>query len=116
MHWQGELLHIHIATKASAPMDALSEARLVAGRRAGRRPVRDAPRNLLEEIRFRSGASIDAILIENQRGHHENQRGHRFHLEPAKLKRKFMVVVCTTSPRPSSTVPGRTITSARQLD
>jgi hypothetical protein len=28
----------------------------------------------------------DAILI-------ENQRGHRFHLEPAKLKRKFMVVV-----------------------
>jgi len=109
MHWQGELLHIHIATKASAPMDALSEARLVAGRRAGRRPVRDAPRNLLEEIRFRSGASIDAILI-------ENQRGHRFHLEPAKLKRKFMVVVCTTSPRPSSTVPGRTITSARQLD
>jgi len=31
MHWQGELLHIHIATKASAPMDALSEARLVAG-------------------------------------------------------------------------------------
>jgi hypothetical protein len=31
MHWQGELLHIHIATKASAPMDALSEARLVPG-------------------------------------------------------------------------------------
>jgi hypothetical protein len=31
MHWQGELLHIHIAPKASAPMHALSEARLVAG-------------------------------------------------------------------------------------
>ncbi len=31
MHWQGELLHIHIAPKAAAPMDALSEARLVAG-------------------------------------------------------------------------------------
>jgi MOSC domain-containing protein YiiM len=31
MHWQGELLTIHVATKASAPMDALSEARLVAG-------------------------------------------------------------------------------------
>ena len=31
MHWQGELLHIHSATKASAPMGALSEARLVAG-------------------------------------------------------------------------------------
>jgi MOSC domain-containing protein YiiM len=31
MHWQGELLHIHVAPKASAPMDALSEARLVAG-------------------------------------------------------------------------------------
>src|SRR5271165_3015407 len=31
MHWQGELLHIHVALKASAPMDALSEVRLVAG-------------------------------------------------------------------------------------
>jgi MOSC domain-containing protein YiiM len=31
MHWQGELLHIHVAAKASAPMEALSEARLVAG-------------------------------------------------------------------------------------
>jgi MOSC domain-containing protein YiiM len=31
MHWQGELLTIHVATKASAPMDGLSEARLVAG-------------------------------------------------------------------------------------
>ena len=31
MHWQGELLHIHVAPKASAPMDALSEVRLVAG-------------------------------------------------------------------------------------
>jgi hypothetical protein len=29
--WQGELLHIHIAPKASAPMDALPEARLVSG-------------------------------------------------------------------------------------
>jgi len=31
MHWQGELLHIHIAPKASAPMDSLSAARLLAG-------------------------------------------------------------------------------------
>src|SRR5260370_31239916 len=31
MHWQGELLHIHVSPKASAPMEALSEARLVAG-------------------------------------------------------------------------------------
>jgi len=31
MHWQGELLHIHVAPKASAPMDALTEVRLVAG-------------------------------------------------------------------------------------
>ncbi len=31
MHWQGELLHIHVAPKASAPMDAISEVRLVAG-------------------------------------------------------------------------------------
>ena len=31
MHWQGELLHIHAAPKASAPMDALSEARLIPG-------------------------------------------------------------------------------------
>ena len=31
MRWQGELVTIHVATKASAPMDALSEARLVAG-------------------------------------------------------------------------------------
>jgi MOSC domain-containing protein YiiM len=31
MHWQGELLHIHVAPHASAPMQALSEARLVAG-------------------------------------------------------------------------------------
>ena len=31
MHWQGELLHIHVAAKASAPMEALFEARLVAG-------------------------------------------------------------------------------------
>lgn len=31
MHWQGELLHIHIAPRASAPMEALSEARLIAG-------------------------------------------------------------------------------------
>jgi len=31
MRWQGELLHIHIAPKASAPMDALSQARLIAG-------------------------------------------------------------------------------------
>jgi MOSC domain-containing protein YiiM len=31
MRWQGELLHIHIAPKASAPMETLSEARLVAG-------------------------------------------------------------------------------------
>ena len=31
MNWQGELLHIHIAADASAPMQALSEARLIAG-------------------------------------------------------------------------------------
>src|SRR5271170_4811939 len=31
MRWQGELLHIHVAQKASAPMAALSEARLIAG-------------------------------------------------------------------------------------
>jgi hypothetical protein len=31
MHWQGELLNIHVAPKASAPMVALSEVRLVAG-------------------------------------------------------------------------------------
>jgi MOSC domain-containing protein YiiM len=31
MHWQGELLNIHVAAKASAPMVALSEVRLVAG-------------------------------------------------------------------------------------
>jgi MOSC domain-containing protein YiiM len=31
MHWQGELLDIHIAPKASAPMEALSETRLVPG-------------------------------------------------------------------------------------
>jgi MOSC domain-containing protein YiiM len=31
MHWKGELLHIHIAPKASAPMEALGEARLIAG-------------------------------------------------------------------------------------
>jgi MOSC domain-containing protein YiiM len=31
MHWHGELLHIHVAREASAPMDALSEAHLVAG-------------------------------------------------------------------------------------
>jgi len=30
MHWQGELLHIHIASRASAPMQALSEGRLIA--------------------------------------------------------------------------------------
>jgi MOSC domain-containing protein YiiM len=31
MHWQGELLHVHVAPNASAPMQALSEARLIAG-------------------------------------------------------------------------------------
>jgi MOSC domain-containing protein YiiM len=31
MHWQGELLHIDVAPIASAPMEALSAARLVAG-------------------------------------------------------------------------------------
>jgi MOSC domain-containing protein YiiM len=31
MNWQGELLHIHIAPQASAPMQALSEARLIVG-------------------------------------------------------------------------------------
>src|SRR3984893_1404682 len=31
MFWQGELLHIHVASKAAAPMDELPEARLVAG-------------------------------------------------------------------------------------
>jgi MOSC domain-containing protein YiiM len=31
MHWQGELLSIHIAPKASAPMDELSEVLLIAG-------------------------------------------------------------------------------------
>jgi MOSC domain-containing protein YiiM len=31
MIWQGELLHIHVASKAAAPMEELSEARLVAG-------------------------------------------------------------------------------------
>ena len=31
MHWIGELLHIHIAAKASAPMESIREARLVAG-------------------------------------------------------------------------------------
>jgi len=31
MLWQGELLHIHVASKASAPMDELAAARLVAG-------------------------------------------------------------------------------------
>ena len=29
--WQGELLHIHVASNAAAPMDELREARLVAG-------------------------------------------------------------------------------------
>jgi MOSC domain-containing protein YiiM len=29
--WRGELLHIHIAPRASAPMHSLSEARMVAG-------------------------------------------------------------------------------------
>jgi hypothetical protein len=31
MRWQGELLHIHVALHASAPMQALAEARLFAG-------------------------------------------------------------------------------------
>jgi MOSC domain-containing protein YiiM len=31
MHWQGELLNIHVAGKASAPMLPLSEVRLIAG-------------------------------------------------------------------------------------
>src|ERR1700733_10716019 len=31
MRWQGELLNIHVAPKASAPMVGLSEVRLVAG-------------------------------------------------------------------------------------
>jgi MOSC domain-containing protein YiiM len=31
MHWQGELLHIHTAPQASAPMDPLSQVRLMAG-------------------------------------------------------------------------------------
>ena len=31
MNWQGELLHLHIAPRASAPMEALAEARLTAG-------------------------------------------------------------------------------------
>ena len=31
MFWQGELLHIHVASNAAAPMDELREARLVAG-------------------------------------------------------------------------------------
>jgi len=31
MIWQGELLHIHVASKASAPMEELSDATLVAG-------------------------------------------------------------------------------------
>jgi MOSC domain-containing protein YiiM len=31
VHWQGELLHIHIARSASEPMQALSEARLAVG-------------------------------------------------------------------------------------
>lgn len=31
MNWRGELLHIHIAPHASAPMQTLSEARLNAG-------------------------------------------------------------------------------------
>ena len=31
MSWIGELLHVHVATEASAPMRALTEARLVAG-------------------------------------------------------------------------------------
>jgi MOSC domain-containing protein YiiM len=31
MYWNGELLHIHIAPKAAAPMEALVEARLIAG-------------------------------------------------------------------------------------
>jgi MOSC domain-containing protein YiiM len=31
MHWQGELLHIHIAQRAAAPMQSLSKANLIAG-------------------------------------------------------------------------------------
>jgi MOSC domain-containing protein YiiM len=31
MFWQGELLHIHVASNAAAPMDELRDARLVAG-------------------------------------------------------------------------------------
>ena len=31
MIWQGELLHIHVASKAAAPMDELPKANLVAG-------------------------------------------------------------------------------------
>src|ERR1700759_2701654 len=30
MTWQGELLHVHVAPHASAPMQALGEARLIA--------------------------------------------------------------------------------------
>jgi hypothetical protein len=32
MHWRGELLHIHIAPQASAPMEGVNAARLIAGR------------------------------------------------------------------------------------
>jgi hypothetical protein len=31
MHWQGELLHIHIAPRASVPMQSLAEARMLTG-------------------------------------------------------------------------------------
>src|SRR5580700_6599802 len=31
MYWKGELLHIHVAPKAAVPMEALVEARLIAG-------------------------------------------------------------------------------------
>ncbi len=29
MHWRGELLHLHVAPLASAPMQPVSEARLI---------------------------------------------------------------------------------------
>jgi len=60
--WKGELLHVHIAAGASAPMRALAEARLVAG--VGIEGDRYATRTGTYSVRHHSDREVTLIEFE----------------------------------------------------
>ena len=82
MHWQGELLHIHIAPRASAPMQALSESRLIANvgiegdRYAARLGTYSAKHHIDRQVTLMEVETLQALARDRDidLGPHEHRR------------------------------------------